>query len=176
MRWKLSHPCVMQALLSQRHVTHTSNTYKSAPRLLTSCCAGLVCWGALPNMALQHAQQSKSSPCCDLGPPQAGHHPTPQALQDPFPLSYFRVSAWMLVSPSCPETLCLFSKAPVPIVSWTLDQPHYMSPGQCRDLCSHLTMSSLPFFCSMLEKAIVVRTQAASEQYVLMAERCWASP
>lgn len=71
----MSHPCVMQALLSQRHVTHTSNTYKSAPRLLTSCCAGLVCWGALPNTALQHAQQSKSSPCCDLGPPQAGHHP-----------------------------------------------------------------------------------------------------
>lgn len=37
-------------------------------------------------------------------------------------------------------------------------------------------MSSLPFFCSMLEKAIVVRTQAAREQYVLMAARCWASP
>lgn len=37
-------------------------------------------------------------------------------------------------------------------------------------------MSSLPFFCSMLEKATVVRTQAASEQYVLMAARCWASP
>lgn len=28
----------------------------------------------------------------------------------------------------------------------------------------------------MLEKAMVVRTQAAREQYVLMAERCWASP
>lgn len=40
MRWKLSHPCVTQALLSQRHVTHTHNTYKSAPWLLTSCCAG----------------------------------------------------------------------------------------------------------------------------------------
>lgn len=70
----------------------------------------------------------------------------------------------------------LFSKGQAPIISWTLNQPHYKSPGHCRVLCSQLTMSSLPFFCSMLEKAIVVRTQAASEQYVLMAARCWASP
>lgn len=127
-------------------------------------------------MALQHAHQQlcgqvKSSPCCGLGPPHTGHHPAPQALQDSLSTCLFNKASEFL--PRC----WLHHHTLKPSNCSAKDkQPHYKSSGQCRALCSQLTMSSLPFFCSMLEKATVVRTQAASEQYVLMAARCWASP
>lgn len=137
MRWKLSHPCVMQALLSQRHVTHTHNTYKSAPRLLMSCRAA----PAQPNTAPQHAHQYLSgqvqsllwlrSTMCGASPCTSGTAGLIFHLLVQYSLW---VSGWMLVASLCPETQYLFSKGQAPIAYWTLSQPHYMSPGQCRVL------------------------------------------
>lgn len=37
-------------------------------------------------------------------------------------------------------------------------------------------MSNFPFFWKRLEMAMVVRTEAARDRYVLMAALCWPSP
>lgn len=155
----------------------TQNTYKSAPRLLTSCCTGPT------QLAGERCQTWLCIVPISSSPGRAVselHHVQGTSLQLMTTRAHFPpafsvhplAGGWLHHHVPKPQ----FSKGQVSLSSWALGQPHYKSPGERRALGSLLTMSSLPFFCSMLEKAIVVRTQAASEQYVLMAARCWASP